>query len=113
MDPQQIAAQGREMMIKELNIAHLPEEAQSEILDGLGEVLLRRVLLKLLELLPETERANFGKLLETSDGQAAQELIQKYIPNSPDVIRDELRAGIDEHKRLVNARVEKDTASVK
>ncbi|TSC85674.1 MAG: hypothetical protein G01um10148_1060 [Parcubacteria group bacterium Gr01-1014_8] len=111
MDPQQLMAQGREMLVKELNLAHLTEEEQDQILDGLGEVLLRRVLLKMLELMPESERENFGKLFAAQDAEGMQAVVVKYIPNANDVIKAELRAGIDEHKRLVGEAVARDAAS--
>lgn len=108
MNPNDIIAQGRSMLITELNIMHLTPEEQDEILEGLGEVLLRRVLLKMFDLLPENERDNFGKLLADQKGDEAQAIVQKYIPNSADIIKAELRAGVDEHKRLVTEAVAKD-----
>ncbi len=111
MDPQQLMAQGRALMIEQLNIGHLSEEEQNEILDGLGEVLLRRVLLKLVGMLPEAERPKFGTLLASQDMSALQELVAKYVPNSTDVIQEELRAGVEEHKRLVAEEVAKRTAT--
>lgn len=111
MDPQQLMAQGREMIVEELNIGHLPEKDQTAILSGLGEVLLRRVLLKLLELMPETERDSFGKMFAAQDSAGMQVLVEKHVPNANDVIKAELRAGIEEHKRLVAEDVAKQTAS--
>ena len=100
MDPQQIIGKGREALIKELNLGELSEEDQNKILDELAQKLLRRVLLKLFDLMPEGERDNFQNLLKSSEAEA-QTLVQKYIPNSSEIIGAELRAGIDEHKRLV------------
>lgn len=111
MDPNQITAQSREAIIKELNIGHLSPEEQETILDGLGDILLRRVLLKLLELLPENERDNFGNLFAAQDAAGMQTLVEKYVPNSSDIISSELRAGIEEHKRLVNEEVTKNAAN--
>jgi hypothetical protein len=107
MDLQQLMAQGREMLVKELNLGHLSQEEQEQILEGLGEVLLRRVLLKMLELLPESEQENFGQLFAAEDFRGMQALIEKHIPNSSDVIKAELRAGIDAHKILVNEAVKR------
>ena len=101
MDPQQLIAQGRALIVAELNIGHLPQAEQDAIVDGLGEVLLRRVLSKMFELVPETERDNLQKLLKEQNGEAAQALIQKHVPNMDDFVRAEIRAGIDEHKHLV------------
>lgn len=109
MDPQQMIPDGRAMIIKELNIGHLSKEEQDTIVDSLAEVLLRRVLLKLFQLIPENERDNFQSLLTRQDGAAAQALVQKYVPDSPEMIRVELRAGIDEHKRLVAEQIRKNS----
>lgn len=107
MDPQQLEAQARAIMVQELNLGHLSEAEQDTILEGLSEVLMRRVLLKLMELLPENERDNFGKLLSAQQSNEAQVIVETYIPNSPEVIKSELQAGIQEHKRLVAEEVAK------
>ena len=101
MDPQQLIAQGRAMIVAELNIGHLPQAEQDAIVDGLGEVLLRRVLARVYELVPETERDNLQNLLKEQNGEEAQALIEKYVPTMDEIIRAEVRAGISEHKRLV------------
>lgn len=109
MNPQQLMKEGREMLVGELNLGHLAVEQQDEILDGLGEVLMQRVLLKLLELMPESERENFGKLFAEQKGEEMQTLVEKFVPNSADVIKAEFKAGIEEHKRLIHEEAQRET----
>lgn len=101
MDPQTLIAQGRTMLIQELNIGHLTETEQNEILEGLSEMLLRRVLLKLFGLLPEDQQDRFQRLLQEENGEAAQLLVEKYVPDMQDVVRQELRAGAEIYKTQV------------
>lgn len=98
------------MLISELNIGHLSEAEQNSIVDGLGEVLLRRVMLKLFNMLPENEKDNFQNLLKEQKGPEADALLAKHVPNASDIIREEMRAGIDEHKKLVKEELAKSAA---
>ncbi len=109
MDPQQVMAQGREMLLKELGLHHLSVEAQEVILEEVGSVLFERVLLKIISLLPESERDNFGTSFAAHNVADMQTLVERHIPNSSEVVRQELRAGIEEHKRIVAEELSKAT----
>jgi len=111
MDPQQIMAKGREMLITELNIGHLSEASQNEVLDAVGNMLMHRVLFKLNSMLPENEQQNFGNLLGAGKEEEAQALVLKHIPNAEEVIANELRAGIEEHKRRVTEKFNQEQAA--
>lgn len=101
MDQQSLTDETRSLLISELNISHLSEDEQQKVLDALSEMLMRRVMIKLMDMLPEAEQGNFAELLATQKAQEAQTVIQTFIPNHAEVITAELKAGIEEHKRLV------------
>lgn len=103
MDPDTVMKEARAQLIEQLNIGHLSEAEQAQILDGLSEVLMRRVMIKLMDLLPEADRVQFGELLGQGNAQEAQKIIEANIPNHAELVKAELKAGIDEHKRLVAA----------
>ena len=101
MDQQSLTDETRDLLISELNISHLSEDEQQKVLDALSEVLMRRVMIKLMDMLPEGEQGHFAELLAAQKAQEAQTVIQTCIPNHAEVITAELKAGIEEHKRLV------------
>ena len=98
MDPQALITEGRTTLVHELNIAGLEQAEQDNILDELGEQLMRRVLVKFFQLLPEDEQDRFQRLLNEENGDAAQLLVEKYVPNSSEIVQQELRAGVEEYK---------------
>ena len=105
MNPQDIIAQGRTKLVAELNIGHLTEDEQTQILDRLGEVLTKRVMAKVLTMLPENEQQHLTTLIDAGQEEAAEALMNKFVPDLGKVVQDEVLAGIEEHKRLVNEAV--------
>jgi len=102
MIPQDIIAEGREKIIAELNLAHLPTAEQDQVLDTLGDVLIRRIIIKVLSLLPETEKQTFEQLFASEQNEALEALINKNIPNAREVMMQEVRDGVEDYKKKVN-----------
>ena len=71
------------------------------IIEGLGDVLMQRVLLKILDSMPSDEADKLQELMKAENQEESEALIQKHIPNIAELVRQEVRAGVDEHKRLV------------
>ena len=103
MNPQDIIAEGREKIIAELNLGHLPTEEQDHVLDTLGDVLIRRMIIKVLALLPDGEKQKFEELFVAQQNEALEALINKNIPNAREVMMQEVRDGVEEYKKRVNA----------
>lgn len=93
------------LIVTELNIGHLDDAEQDTIISQLSDVLLKRATLAVMRLIPEGERDALDKLVEAGDGAGMQALISKYVPNVEQVMREAVRAGIDEHKQLLSEAV--------
>lgn len=102
----------RTQLIAELNIGHLAEDDQGRVLTALGEVVMKRVMIKVLETLPEAEREPFEKFMQADDEAAIQEMFQKYIPNISEVIQQITQDAVEEHKRLVTEIAAKNAGEV-
>ncbi len=73
----------RNILIAELGIGELPEEAQDEIVSKLGEIILKSVTVAIFEKLPKDARAEFEAVTASGDSVAVQEFLAKNIPNLP------------------------------
>ena len=94
--------QMRQQIIDELNIGHLSPEEQDQVISGVGEMLLSRVILKIMSMVPADAQARLEALLGQENNEAAiQSFIEQNVPNSNQVIAQEIRAGLDEHKMRV------------
>lgn len=103
MNPQDIITQGRAQMVTALNVGHLSEAEQNEIIDSLGEVLFKRVLVALLDRLPETEAERYSQLTQAGQHEAAQALVTKHVPNYAEIVNETLQSGLAEYVQHVNA----------
>lgn len=84
-----------------LGISNLPKAKQMEIFDELGKVVFKRVLLKVLSLMPGEKLDEFERLMKEEKEQELQELIKAHVPNVDEVINAEVRATIETHQRRV------------
>lgn len=92
-------------IINELNIGNLSPEEQDEILDTLGDIALKRVLMTVFDRIPEAERDAFQDMLEKNDQAGMQQMLGQYVPEFPELIADALKMTVEEHKRLVGEEV--------
>ncbi|MBP9669032.1 MAG: hypothetical protein KBE09_01960 [Candidatus Pacebacteria bacterium] len=92
-------------IITELNIGHLSQEEQDEILDTLGDIALKRVLMTVFDRIPEAERDVFQDLLEKNDQEGIQKLLGQHVPEFSELVADSLKMTVEEHKRLVGEEV--------
>lgn len=102
IDPQQL----KQQIIEELNIGHLTESEQNQIIEMLGDVLLERATYEVMQLIPEGNMKELDVLAEHASDTLLQQKIREFVPNVEEVVADAVRAGIEEHKRLVVEAVE-------
>ena len=72
----------REILIKELGIGELPEEAQDEIVVKLGEVILKSLTVAIFEKLSAEARVEFEKIGAKGDHALIQEFLEENIPET-------------------------------
>ena len=103
MNPDDITTQGRQQIVDALNIGHLTEAEQNEIVESLGTVLFKRVLIALLDRLPEEDAKRYMEFTQAEQHESAQAIVAKHIPNYGDIVNEELTKGIQEYVQHVNA----------
>lgn len=81
----------REILIKELGIGELPEEAQDEVVGKLGEIILKSVTVAIFERLPADARKEFESIGEKGDQDMIQDFLQRYIPDMSELMDQEVK----------------------
>lgn len=80
---------------KALNIEDLPQESQNEIIQKMSEIVLERVMIEILDTLPEEQKESFKVLVESSDHQKIGDFIKANVPDINSlvetVVNDEVR----------------------
>jgi hypothetical protein len=107
LDPEQL----KQQIIGELNIGHLLEREQNQIIDALGDVLLERATYEVMQQIPESSMAELDILAEHGSDTLLQQKIREFVPNVEQVVAAAVREGIEEHKRLVAEEVAKESDS--
>lgn len=90
-------------LIVELGIDKLPEERQKELLTQIGEVMQQRVVLRLLEELPEEKKEEFGKILEENQDnmEPIEAFLKENISDLENIILDEIGKYKQEAKQFL------------
>ena len=88
------------IIAKDLAIEHLPVDTQNKIFEKLGENIMKRVALVVMEKLPEDARAEFDAVSASGDETKVQEFLTSKIPNLGALIQESIQSTIDEFKTL-------------
>jgi hypothetical protein len=97
IDPEAMRAQ----IIAELNLEHLSEAEQNDIIEALGDVLLERATSAVMAQVPEDRFAELDDLAEHATDGVLQDKLRELVPHIENVVATAVREGIAEHKRLV------------
>lgn len=81
----------RDILIKELGIASLPEEAQDEIVGKLGEVILKSLTVAIFEKLSNDARIEFDRISAKGDHALIQEFLEENIPDLSILMEEEVK----------------------
>lgn len=90
----------KQLIIKELAIDNFPPEAQERILVKVGENIMKRITLVLLENLPEKNRPQFESLSHAGDAITLQNFLKFNIADADDLIKKTIQETIREFKKL-------------
>lgn len=90
----------RDILIAELGIGSLPEEAQEEIIGKLGNVILKSLTLAIFDKLPNAARLEFDRISEKGDDQMIQEFLDENIPNLHELMEEEVRKSLQDYAKL-------------
>lgn len=102
LDPDALRAQ----IIAELNIGHLNEGEQNQIIEALGDVLLERATFEVMNRIDDKHMEELDVLAEHASDTLLSQKIRELVPNVAEVVANAVREGIEEHKRLVAEQVE-------
>lgn len=81
----------REILINELGIQALPEEAQDEIVSKLGEVILRSVTVAIFEKLGDEARAEFERVSKEDEPELVQRFLEENVPDMQTLMEEEVK----------------------
>ena len=90
----------RQIILKDLKIGHLSSDAQDKILEKLGENIVKRITLVVLENLPEEARPEFDTISESGDQKKLQEFLKSQIPNIEELLQKTIQLTINEFKEM-------------
>ncbi len=81
----------RDILIAELGIGELPEEAQDEVVSKLGEIVLKSVTVAIFEKLSPEARVEFDAITTAGDNDRVQEFLTKNITDMPALMEAEVK----------------------
>ena len=91
-------------LIAELGINKLPEAQQKELLIQISEVLQQRIVLRLVEEMPEEKKGEFASVLEKNkeDQGAVEKFLSENIPDLEQIVLDEIGKYKTEAKKFID-----------
>lgn len=89
----------RETLIKELGLATLEPEKQDEIVIALGEQIMQRAIMSVLDTLPEDKRTKFITISESGSAEDMQKLLTDNVPNLEEIVQREIKNRIETFKK--------------
>jgi len=85
---------------QELGIDTLPEEQRGEILARLGENILKKLTIAVLDRIPQEDHAEFDALLKSGELDKLHEFLSVRIPDLDSFMQEEIRKVIARFKEL-------------
>ncbi len=81
----------KNILVKELGIGGLPDEAQDEIVGKLGEMILKSLTVAIFEKLSSDAREEFEKITANGENALIQEFLEKNVSNLHELMEEEVR----------------------
>lgn len=100
----------RDILIKELGIGELPEEAQEEIVVKLGDVILKSLTVAIFEKLSNDARAEFERISAKNDHALIQEFLEENIPDMHTLMEEEVKRTLQNYAEMEAGGAEKPKA---
>lgn len=94
----------RQIILKDLEIGHLPADAQDKILEKLGENITKRITLAVLENLPESARPEFEVISQSGNQEKMQEFLKSQISNIKELLQKTIQFTINEFKEMAGVK---------
>lgn len=94
----------KEVLVRELGIGNLLPQDRDEIVASLGESVLKNIMMKVLETLPESAQAEFGAVSESGDPDKLQIFLKEKISNLDELIQGAIKEVVDRYKELAGVK---------
>lgn len=88
----------RTILIKELALETLPEEAQDEVISKLGDNILKSLTRRIFERLSSEDRKKFEMISKTGDDERIQEFLEVAVPDMHNIMEEEIKKTIRLYK---------------
>lgn len=94
----------RQIILKDLEIGHLSSDDQDKILEKLGENIIKRITLAVLENLSESARSEFDVISQSGNQEKMQEFLKLQIPNIEELLQKTIQFTINEFKEMAGVK---------
>ncbi len=88
----------RDILIAELGIGELPEEAQNEVVAKLGDVILKSLTVTIFEKLPQEARTKFETVSASGNDEDIQFFLNENIPELHTLMETEVRRVLQSYR---------------
>lgn len=88
-------------IIKELELDKLPSEKKEEIIDSLAELIIKRVLVRVLENIPDSDRAAFDEVCDGGDAEKINGFLEEKVSDYQGLVADEIKKTKEEINQTV------------
>jgi len=75
-----------------LGIQALPDERKAELVDKTTELVQKRLLVKIFDVLPEGKRDEFEQALDSEDPAKINDFLAENVPNLQDLVKEEVNS---------------------
>jgi len=90
-------------LIKDLGLEGLPREVQDEVVARLGENILRRITVSIVEKISPEARQEFDSISQAGDSERMKTFLNGQIPDFDNFVKGEVSKSVQEFKELAAA----------
>ena len=95
----------RAQIVADLNMSHLPQEEQDELIEHLGSVLLDNATLSIIERMPKEKVEEVEALAQEGRQDEANAIIRASVPDVDTIVANEIQSGLLKYVQYLNEQV--------
>lgn len=88
-------------LLVELGIEEAAPEIQEKVVSQFTETLLKKIMARIFDLLPEGKKDEFLKLQEAGDEEKLENFLKNNIPNFENLMTETIEAAKEEYQNIV------------
>ena len=81
----------RTIIIKEMGVEEIPEEAQDDIIKKLGDVVLKSLTASIFQKIPDSAREEFERVAAYNDDERTQVFLEEHVPDLHILVEEEVK----------------------